>query len=1653
MPVYNCTAPACVYVTPDLEIAQATQHLLIHAQVAHPAQAPVGGGGGGGAAAAKPEKVRRPGIDKASTSEDWEYFLKRWANYKTATHLPARDVVVQLMECCADGLRRDLHRANSDLDTKPEADVIAAIKALAVRVENCMVSRVAFQQMHQDRDEGVRNYAARLRGQADVCKYTITTTCTCGVDVIGNYRNNMIKDTLIRGLEDQEIQQDVLGHENQDMSLEDTVKLIEAKESGKRSQASLHSDGAHAFSQYKKDKLKPVADKTKCGYCGSRGHGDGRDIETRKAKCKAYGQKCNKCGLRNHFETICKKTGESSVKPKDKGKGDKKDDSEDESSNLFDTLCVATGTITSGRNRGKKALVLDHHVFQECTGWLEKRSQSPPTLTVTAQARLSDYEHFGATLRDDVRPAVLSAVADTGCQSTLIGMKCVYKLGLKKSDLIPVTLKVKAINKEEVGLLGAVLLRFSGKNTRGKRFETAQICYVSGATDKLYLSREACVDLGLISAAFPQIGEAMKPPAVPEAFNDESEDTAAEITTDECNCPRRSMPPPTPDKLPFPATDDNRERLEKWLVEYYASSSFNTCTHQSLPLMEGPPLALHVDPSATPVAVHTPIPVPLHWQKEVKAGLDQDVRLGVLEPVPVGEQVTWCHRMVTCRKKSGKPRRTVDLQALNKHCTRETHHTQSPFHQATSVPAGTYKSVFDAWNGYHSVPIRVQDRHLTTFITPWGRYRYCTTPQGYIASGDGYSRRFDEIVSDFENKTKVIDDTCMWSYTLEESFYQACAWLDLCGRNGIVQNPEKFVFGAKTVTFAGFEITEDSVRPGDKFLRAIREFPTPTCITDIRAWYGLVNQVSYVDAVTDDMAPFREHLKPAIPFYWDSHLDMIFNDSKQAIIKKIENGVRIYDMNLKTCLSTDWSKTGVGFWLLQKHCSCDGDAPTCCTDGWRVTFAGSRFTHPAESRYAPVEGEALAVVHALENARHFVLGCEDLVVATDHQPLVKIFGDRKLEDIKNGRLLNLKEKTLPFRFKIIHVPGKRHLATDAISRRPSGAIIGEKLYLQDDNVEAAAVTTTDIRHHLLDKMCSWEPDISAAMEDEVSAAAASALGSLKSVTWDRVREATTSDNDMTDLVELIEDGFPRGRVDTPANLRGWHQFRDQLSTVDGVVTYNDRVVIPASLRDEVLKSIHSAHQGVTSMLSRVESSVFWPGITPAIVDMRARCDACNRMAPSQPHGPPIPAIEPVYPFQCVCSDFFHYKGHYYVVVVDRYSGWPIVQKAVGGAAGLIKCLRSTFVTFGIADELSSDGGPEFTALETRKFLTEWGVHHRLSSVALPHSNGRAEIGVKTVKRLIVDNTGADGDLDVDSFQKAMLIYRNTPDRDTKLSPAQVVFGRPIKDFIPVLPGKYKPHDTWRENRRNREEALRCRHAQTIERLAEHTVRIKPLKVGDHVRIQNQTGTQPRKWDRTGLVIEVRQFDQYVVRVDGSGRVTLRNRKFLRLYTPYVAPAAPRQPDASGQPLNMGRSTAAQQSPPTTGPSSTSAVRSPMTGPSSTPAVRSPPTGTRGPTPVPQTPAHSPPGLRGRSTTSTPAATPASPALRGRRLSYDAVHLPVIEPVAVPQEQAEHDPQEPEEPEEQVQAAVPDPVPDRVPVRRSGRATRQPERLADYYLGE
>ena len=172
---------------------------------------------------AKPEKLDRPTVAKGCTSEDWTYFTSLWASYKAATKLPTTDINVQLLACCDTDLRKDLHRTDKELEQKDEDAILLTIASLAVRRENVMVSRLALHGMTQDREEGVRNFAARLRGQANECKFVVRCPCANPRDV--DFTDQMIRDVLIRGLNDHDIQHEILGHEDQDMTLQACTKI------------------------------------------------------------------------------------------------------------------------------------------------------------------------------------------------------------------------------------------------------------------------------------------------------------------------------------------------------------------------------------------------------------------------------------------------------------------------------------------------------------------------------------------------------------------------------------------------------------------------------------------------------------------------------------------------------------------------------------------------------------------------------------------------------------------------------------------------------------------------------------------------------------------------------------------------------------------------------------------------------------------------------------------------------------------------------------------------------------------------------------------------------------------------------------------------------------------------------------------------------------------------------------------------------------------------------------------------------------------------------------------------------------------------------------------------------------------------------------
>ena len=627
-----------------------------------------------------------------------------------------------------------------------------------------------------------------------------------------------------------------------------------------------------------------------------------------------------------------------------------------------------------------------------------------------------------------------------------------------------------------------------------------------------------------------------------------------------------------------------------------------------------------------PRARHKPIPVPFHLKEATRLGLMKDVERGIITPVPIGTPTEWCSTMVITVKKDGRPRRTVDYQYLNSQCQRKTHHTSSPFHLALQVPPDTKKTVLEAVDGYHSVPLDAESQPLTTFITEWGRFMYLHMPQGYLASGDAYTRRYDEVIKDVEREVKCVDDVLLYDSGIEEAFYHTFDYLTLCAKNGVVQNRKKFQFCQDTVQFAGLQLTPSGVAPSQSMLSAIQDFPTPQNITDARSWLGLVNQVAWPFSLGPVMQPSRDLVKPCSKFVWDQSLEEAFQQSKAQIIDLVKDGISTFDIERTTCLAPDWSKEGMGFLLLQKYCSCANDkVPTCCSEGWHLVFAGSRFCTPAESRYAPIEGEAAAIAWALHKCRMFVAGCQDLIVTTDHQPLTGVFGDCDLSGITNPRLFKLKEKTLQYRFTIQHSQGKWHRGSDAMSRHPAAVVKAVN--------DVCCVCPTEVELQEAD-----------AVEDAVRSVTMEAMADygddLGVISPDLVRAGRADRNYMT-LVNTVERGFPGTRHLTDPGIHEFWEVWHRLSTENGLVLIDRRIVIPLSHRKRVLRCLHAAHQGLVGMKARANISVYWPGMDVAIRNHHASCCVCTTIAPCLPQETIVLTPSPFWPFQKICMDMFN----------------------------------------------------------------------------------------------------------------------------------------------------------------------------------------------------------------------------------------------------------------------------------------------------------------------------------------------------------------------------------------------------------------------------
>ena len=886
MVIVRCPAPGCSYETDDLNEDLVCQLLSLHA-LSHTQTR---------TSTSRGPKLTRPSIDIGVDLETWNAFVRRWETFRAGSDISDDASAVQLFQCASEALGDMLLKADPHLTMKPVVEVMKAMQSMAVIPVARGVSRAELFQMAQANDEPIRSFAARVRGKAETCGFLTSTTCgACSRAVNANYTEEVIRDVLLAGIADVDIRREALGMPDiQDKSTNDVVSLIESREMArnatpltsvstmssyrrgsrfiKDSKSNASSSSSSSSSQ--SHSLPQTAKTVQCPDCGT-------PFQPYKEKPNG-GQ--NKIPYKKCLSCWRSSRGNKTVKSLETVKD--------------------LGTVETIQS--DESDFFDNHVTQVLG--MGPLNEHPRTCV-----------QIGFADRDNVTLPTVEVIADTGAMSNVWSLNDFKAAGFALKDLQPTKTKIKAANGQSMNILGQFNALFKGKAPNNDDVIATSCVFVSDSVKGFYLSRETMIKLYIIDDSFPTVGLCRMNEEM-EELNTQVSDVIGSLATDTtCECPQRTVVPERPKSLPFPATPGNIPKMKEWLLNRYASSTFNTCPHRALPCMSGPPMEIHMDTEAKPKVCHKPAPVPLHWQQRVYDDLLRDEALGVIERVPSGVPVTWCHRMVVTRKHNGTPRRTVDLSPLNKYCKRETFPAEAPFNLARRVPGHTWKTVTDAWNGYHSVPIRESDRHLTTFITPFGRWRYTRAPQGFLSSGDSYNQRFDSIIADFTRKERCVDDTIHYDEDLETHWWRTIDFLSMMGNAGAVINSDKFQFAQRQVDFAGFRIAETSIEPLPKYLDAIRTFPTPQSTKDIRSWFGLVNQVSNYAQLRDYMEIFRPFLCPKYKFFWSHVLDDAFEKSKQCIIESIKNGVEIFDMKKVTSLRPDWSTRGIGYFLLQKH--------------------------------------------------------------------------------------------------------------------------------------------------------------------------------------------------------------------------------------------------------------------------------------------------------------------------------------------------------------------------------------------------------------------------------------------------------------------------------------------------------------------------------------------------------------------------------------------------------------------------------------------------------------------------------------------------------------------------------------------------------------
>lgn len=825
---------------------------------------------------------------------------------------------------------------------------------------------------------------------------------------------------------------------------------------------------------------------------------------------------------------------------------------------------------------------------------------------------------------------------------------------------------------------------------------------------------------------------------------------------------------------------------------------------------------LHLKDDAEPF-IDPPRKCSIHLKDKLKGELDKLIEDGVLRRVT--EHTDWCSSLAFSTKKDSTLRICLDPQKLNDNLRRCPHKIPTVEELNPQFAGATVFSKLDAKAGYWSIHLDEDSQLLTTFRTPFGRYCWRRLPFGLRVSQDIFQARMDNILEDLNGVISIADDVAVVGRTEAEHDANLHNLMTRAAEKGLVFNSKKCNIKTDRISFFGNLYTPNGVQPDPAKIHDIQNMSTPTSKDEVQRFLGMLNYLApYIPKLAESAYVLRDLIKKDTPWTWDETHEHCFKKLKSMITP--DACLAYYDPTSILYLEVDASQKGLGVALTQ--------------DGKPVAFA-SKTLNECQSRYSNIEREMLAIVHGIQRYHTYLYG-KPFVVVTDHKPLVTIC--HKPLHAAPPRLQRMLMKIQGYNFTIMYRPGQQMIMADVLSRLPNPA--NDDQIELDDRVDGISID-----------MCDYT---------------SIAMINFSSQKQALLRDETAKDTQLCLLKEVILHGWPEKIQNLPDNVKSFWSFRDELSVEAGVVVKGNQILIPETMREDILEQLHNGHQGIEKTQRLARESVYWVNINKDIEKLCKSCDSCSKYQAANVKQPLTPHKVPSRPWQYISSDIFEANGKQYLLTVDRYSKFPILEELPVPASSRAVTERLKFYVslFGRPDEIMTDNGPQYAGQAFQKFVHDWSIEHVTSAPRYAQSNGFIERHVRTVKAVVKKCLDEGEDV-----HKALLHIRATPVDSVLPSPAEMTFGRKIPTFLPsrVECGK--------QEHRQRLEERNTKMKENHDRTAGNP--LPDLYPGQQVHIRN---TDSKLW-QPGIVLQHCEDDNSYMVETWNGAIVRRTRSHLK----------------------------------------------------------------------------------------------------------------------------------------------------------------------------